>query len=475
MSILSLEALIAAVKGEAVGIADAGAARVMTDSRKVQPGDLFWALHGSQQDGHSFVDEALQQGAIAAVVSREWARQQTTDSVPARGPWIAVADTLQALQTAAAWKRQVSEALMIGVTGSVGKTTTRHLIHTVLSSRFRGVESPENFNNHVGVPLSLLQLEPRHEFAVLEAGASRCGEISRLAKLIQPEIGVITAIAPAHLEEFESIENICRAKGELLEALPRSGFAVVNGDDQNARKLAQRASCRVILVGERVTNDVVARGIEVRDGLISFQCGDTEFELPAVGRHHLNSALIAIAIAREIGLDEEEIFAGMRSFLPVHGRCEPLAIGDWTVIDDTYNANPGSMQAACRTLRDWQQANQRVLVAGDMLALGERTEEFHKQLGATAKVCGVDRLLAVGSQAALVARTARDTGMDAGCLGACRDFDTALMLLDCWLQPGDVVLVKGSRGMRMERVIDALRQLAADRATPIETPSRQAA
>jgi UDP-N-acetylmuramoyl-tripeptide--D-alanyl-D-alanine ligase len=457
----SLHSLISAVRGDAIGVGSPETVfeRVQVDSRQVCPGDVFWALPGSRQDGQRFVGEAFEKGAVAAVVSRRWAAESGEKTVPC----IAVDDTLLALHQFATAHRRRSDALVIGVTGSVGKTTTRHLIQSVLSSRCIGVESPHNFNNHVGVPLSLLAIEPSHEYAVLELAAAAIGEIDRLARIVQPEVGVVTAIAPAHLETFGTIENICRAKGELLEALPKTGFAVINGDDQHARRLAQRASCRVLLVGERVSNDIVARNVEVDDGLIRFRVGDAEFALPAIGRHHLAAALIGVAIGREIDLSDDEIAEGLANFTAVDGRCQPLFVGPWIVVDDTYNANPGSMQAACRALRDWQRVNQRILVVGDMLELGHETETYHQQLGATAVVCGVDRLVAVGSQAATIARSAKETGMDAGCLGACRDLDTALALLDCWLEPGDVVFVKGSRGMRMERIIDGLRALAQAR------------
>ena len=374
---------------------------------------------------------------------------------------IAVDDTLQALWDLAAWNRDQSDALRIAITGSVGKTTTRHMLHSVLSKRFAGIESPHNFNNQYGVPLSLLELTSAHEFAVLEAGALAVGEIAQLAALMAPEIGVITAIGPAHLEGFGGLEEICRAKGELLEALPASGFAVLNGDDPLVRRLARRASCRVILVGEDIHNDVVATRVRVNDRRLRFQVGDTEYQVSAVGRHHLTSALLCIGVGREIDLTEAEISAGLKAFTPVHGRCEKLTVGPWTVIDDTYNANPASMLAACLTLRDWQEATRRILVVGDMAELGAHAAEFHSQLGEVAVECGFDRLVAVGRMAGDVAGTARRQGMDAGCIGACSDLSTAELLLDCWLEPGDVILVKGSRRMQMERVIEYLQRVTA--------------
>ena len=453
----SLSTLIDAVRGEAIGLRDldAEAGRVVIDSRQVEPGDLFVALPGHHNDGHEFIENAHRRGALAAIASRDWG-----DSQRKLSGVIAVEDTLTALQRLAEHNRDQCDALRIAVTGSVGKTTTRHMLQTVLAQRFSGIESPRNYNNHIGVPLSLLELAPSHEFAVLETAASQVGEIAELAELVAPEIGLLTAIAPAHLEKFGSLEAICRAKGELLEALPDSGFAVLNGDDPLVRRLARRANCRVIFVGEEIQNDLVATHVKQNDRRLRFCTGGTEFQLPVIGRHHLASALMSIAVARELGMNDAEINAGLKDFTPVPGRCSKLSVGEWTVIDDTYNASPASMVAACETLRDWQEANQRILVIGDMLELGEHARDFHAQLGELVAACGFDRVLAVGSQAATVAGNAKSSGTDAGCLGACGDLETARLLLDCWLEPGDVMLVKGSRAMRMEQLIDHLKQRA---------------
>jgi UDP-N-acetylmuramoyl-tripeptide--D-alanyl-D-alanine ligase len=347
------------------------------------------------------------------------------------------------------------------------------MLFATLAARFRGVQSPGNFNNHWGVPLSLLAIQPEHEFAVIEFGASQVGEIARLAALAQPEVGVLTAIGPAHLVVFGCIERICDAKAELLQALPETGFAVINGDDERVRPLADRAACRVLKAGSKVNNDIVARGIELDGDCLRFQVDRSRFAVHAAGRHFLTAALLAVGVAREIGMSDSEIAAGLVNFRPVAGRCQVLAVGPWTVIDDTYNANPASMRAACELLRDWQYANQRVLISGDMLALGEQSDAYHDGLGADVARCGVTRLVALGAQAARVARSAKAAGMDAGCLGACRDMDTLSLLLDCWLEPGDVVLVKGSRGMHMEHVVEQLKQLASARKH--ELRSRKAA
>jgi UDP-N-acetylmuramoyl-tripeptide--D-alanyl-D-alanine ligase len=430
--------------------------RIVTDSRTVQPGDLFWAIKGARHDGHHYLDEAVRRGAVACVVNLQQVLQPAV-------PMIAVADTQQALADLAGWHRRQQEALVIGITGSVGKTTTRHLVHTVLSQRFSGVQSPQNFNNHLGVPLSLLAIEPEHEFAVLELGASTAGEIRSLCEVAQPEVGLLTRIAPAHLDEFRDLDTIARTKGELLEILPSTGFAVLNGDDDRVRRLAARAACPKILVGEQPGNDIVARDVRLENTWLRFRVGSAHLSVPIPGRHHLISALMAVAVATEIGLTPGEIEEGLVRFQPVSGRCRPLQIGEWTVIDDTYNASPASMRAACELLCHWQGRGQKILIAGDMLALGKSSLQYHEQFGEQVVAAGIDRLLVVGRQAHTSAARALALGMDGGRIGTCRDLEALTLLLDLWLEPGDIVLIKGSRGMQMEQVITRMEQLARDR------------
>ena len=459
MQVVSYRDLIDAIDGKTLlgASLDGTFARIATDSRQVRPGDLFWALVGERHDGHDYLADAFRAGAAAAIVER------VPDQLA--GPLIQVEDTLLALWDFAEHYRRQFDTLVIGVTGSVGKTTTRRMIHAALGANFCGIQSPYNYNNHIGLPLSLLQLDGNDEFAVLELGASRVGEIADLADIAQPEMGVLTAIRPAHLDEFGSIENIVRAKSELLEALPQSGVAVLNGDDDRVREAAHAARCTVTMVGEREDNDLVAHWIRMENGSLRFCVDENEYEVPAIGRHHLTAALAAIAIAREVGMRPNEIADGLRMFEPAPGRCHLQRIGPWSIIDETYNANPSSVQAACRVLNDWQGARKKILVLGDMLCLGDESEAFHREIGEFAARSGIEQMIAVGSQAAVVTGSAREAGMDAGCLGACRDLDTAMMLLDCWIEPGDVILVKGSRGMRMERVVEQLREIAARQST----------
>jgi UDP-N-acetylmuramoyl-tripeptide--D-alanyl-D-alanine ligase len=460
----SLFSLATATRGEIVGTVDQSLmlSRVEIDSRRVQPGDLFWALRGERHDAHDFLFDVFHRGASAAVIRHDrlepfraaWLAEFQDRPLPAL---VAVLDTLAALADFARWYRSRQEALVIGVTGSFGKTTTREMIHAVLSAGHAGIRSLKNFNNHFGLPLSLLELDSRHEFAVLEMGASAVGEIAALCDIARPEVGVITGIGLAHVEGFGSPERIVLGKGELLEALPRTGFAVLPGDDPITRGMAHRTHCPAIFVGEAEDNHVRATQVHVTNQRLTFNVGQTRYAVPVSGRHFLTAALSAIAIAREVGLTPEQIATGLENFHAVAGRCQILTIGPWTVIDDSYNANPTSMRAACEMLRDWQGANKRLLIVGDMLELGEHSEQAHAEIGRVAASANIDGLLAFGPRAAQVVTAALAAGLRPQRVAQCETFDILLTVLDCVLEPGDVLLIKGSRGMRMERVIDWLR------------------
>jgi UDP-N-acetylmuramoyl-tripeptide--D-alanyl-D-alanine ligase len=453
MEPVQLTELLTATCAVTAGIQDERliVSRVSIDSRTLEPGDLFWALRGAKHDGHRFVGEALRRGAVACVVERG-----TCASV--HGPRLLVDNTAKALQDFARWYRERSESLIIGVTGSVGKTTTREMLHAVLSGRHTGHRSLKNFNNEVGLPLSLLELARCDEFGVFELGAARIGDIRALCEIARPEIGVVTQIGPAHLESFGSLENIYQGKGELLEALPARGFAVVCGDDERMRKLASRAACPVIFVGERPANQVRASAVAFQPGRLQFQVDGRPYEVAAPARHYLTAALCAVAVAREIGMEHTAIAEGFKRFAGQPGRCTVEITGEFTIIDDTYNANPLSMQAACRTLYDWPGGHHKLLVVGDMLELGAETQECHRELGACVASASLDWLLAFGENAHYVSSGALSAGMQPHTVAECRELDSLLTVLDCWLEPGDVVLVKGSRGMRMERVVYWLKQ-----------------
>jgi UDP-N-acetylmuramoyl-tripeptide--D-alanyl-D-alanine ligase len=429
--------------------------RVCIDSRDVRSGDLFWALKGERFDGHDFIHQAIAQGAIGCVSERT--NPETTGS-----PTVIVDDSLLALGRFSNWYRRTLDALVIGVTGSVGKTTTRDLIHSALSSEFDGVRSSKNFNNQIGLPLSLIEIERHHEFAVVEMGAARIGDVRLLAGLAMPEFGVVTAVGPAHMESFGCLEAIIRTKGELLESLPSTGLAILPGDDLVLRQMADRAPCPVIFIGEGDDNHLRASNVHTSVQGLQFQAGGCDYDIPVCGRHHLTNALCAIAIAREIGISPQSIQQGLSYFRPIEGRSVLKSIGPWTVIDDTYNANPPSVAAACQTLKTFEtsRGGQRILVLGDMKELGSTAVREHERIGELAAHAGIEFLLACGEYSEHVAAGAERSGLDSRRIAATHDIETAKAVLDCWIEAGDVILVKGSRATRMERIVEWLQERA---------------
>lgn len=454
MSHIALTDLLAATGGRAIGVSDETTfGRVVTDSRNVRAGDLFWAIEGERFDGHTFAEAAVAAGATACVVAE-------SHSQPIDVPRIVVPDTRRALGALARFHRQQCDALVVGITGSVGKTTTRELVHAVLSAEHIGTRSPANFNNDLGLPLSLLNLDASHDYAVVEIAASGPGEIAALSDVAQPDVGIVTRVAPAHLSGFGSIEAVATEKAELVRAVDASGFVVLNGDDERVAAMADLATCPVIRVGESMENDLRGHVTSVAANDLRLLVDGAEYRVPATGRHHLVPALAAIAVGREIGLSAESINEGLAQFTPVTGRCHCESIGDWTVVDDTYNASPASMRAACGALTDLADGDRTILVAGDMLDLGESADEHHAEFGRFVARSGIDHVLLYGTHAERVAQEARQAGMDAHRLAVCSDVDALHTVLDCTLVPGAIVLAKGSRAMRMERVVTWLREQA---------------
>jgi UDP-N-acetylmuramoyl-tripeptide--D-alanyl-D-alanine ligase len=425
--------------------------RVCIDSRRLEPGEVFWALRGPHHDGADFTAEAFARGAVGAVVGH-------TPRARANRWILQVEDPQQALWRWAACCRRQFSGTMIAVTGSVGKTTTRQMIHTLLATRFRGTASPRNYNNHVGLPLSLLGVAPEHDYAVLELGASRRGEIAALADLCRPQVGVITRIAEAHMAEFGSRRAIAQAKAELLDALPPQGHAVL-GNDPQLRALVQGCRAGITWIGDSRDCDLAATEVEHRRGLLEFHVAGCPFVVPVWGRHHVTAALAAIAVGRLMGLDFEEMAAALRSYETVPMRCQVLAIRGATIINDAYNSNPTAMRAALELLQDFDTPGRRIVVCGDMAELGQETAILHWQLGQQiATICRADLLIACGEYARHVVAAARSAGMTPGRTITCARVDDALPYLGQAITPGDVVLVKGSRVMGMERIVEALEQ-----------------
>jgi len=424
---------------------DTGFRGISTDTRRLLPGSLFFALQGPNFDGHDYLEAAREQGAAAAAVSR-----------PCNSllPQLEVADTRLALGRLAADWRARFELPLIAITGSNGKTTVRSMAEAILARCGRTLSTLGNLNNDIGLPLTLARLDAADEYAVLEMGANHPGEIDYLAGLARPTIGVVTNAGPAHLEGFGSLEGVARAKGELFARLAPDALAVINADDAFAplwRELA--GHCQVIEFGLRGETPFGARWQGDASGsdvtLLTPQ-GEVGLRLPLPGRHNVMNALAAVAAAQAAGAGLEDIRLGLEGLQPVAGRFNIHRLpGGITLIDDTYNANPQSLQAALEVLA--QGAGESWLVLGDMGELGENSAQLHAAAGDSARAAGVRRLYGLGELACLAVRNFAGEG---GCFS---EMDDLLAALRADLKGPLHILVKGSRRMRMERVIAAVR------------------
>ena len=431
---------------------DRGFEGVSTDTRSLREGELFFALQGPNFDGRDYVGVALEKGAAGAVVTKA-----TDDDITQ----IEVADTKAALgQFGAAWRHE-RDVTVVGVTGSNGKTTLKELIRACLAQEAPTLATHGNLNNDIGVPLMLARIEDRHRYAVIEMGANHVGEIAYLVSLADPDVVVITNAGPAHLEGFGSLDGVARGKGEILQNKRRPAAAILNADDRYFEYWSPLVSdVRRIAFGLCEEADVRADDIHPGSGGSQFTlhvgAESVRVVLPLSGIHNVRNACAAAAVSHALGLSVEDIRAGLESVRPVDGRLEPLrGIGGATLFNDSYNANPVSVTAAAEFLaalpgRNW-------LVLGDMKELGDDAAALHREVGAAARASGIDRLLAFGD---LARNTAEGFGDDARWYAS---LDALIDDLRPGLAPDVNVLVKGSRSMRMERVVDALREPEAVR------------
>jgi len=410
---------------------------IVTDSRKVEFGSLFAALEGSRVDGHDFASTAVSLGATAVLGSR---------NIDLDVPVLLVPDVTEALARIATMVRDRVDPLVIGITGSNGKTTVKEMTASILRQHHQILATAGNYNNQLGLPLSLFGLNPGHRFAVLEMGASQAGDIAHLAGIAHPDIGVLTNVGPAHLKGFGSEEGVAAAKGEIFQQLPQDGCAVMFGDQQWLRLWKEMNTAgRVLTFGNNPENDVVV----LDETTVSTPLGRMAIELPVPGMHNRLNAAAAAAVGIALDVDLDQIRAGLNSFIPAPGRLQmkssPLG---WTVIDDSYNANPASLYSALQVLSSME--GKRWLLLGDMRELGEGGLKMHAEVGDAARSLGVERIFAVGelSEAAV-----RQFGRGA------RHFEDRQSLIDAVLEeirPGIFCLVKGSRSMGMEVVAKAL-------------------
>jgi UDP-N-acetylmuramoyl-tripeptide--D-alanyl-D-alanine ligase len=471
------DALAHASGGRWIGAPPPTVDGVSTDTRTVEPGNLFVALKGEKFDAHDYLSEAAAKGAVGAVVSEAWRFDSATARLRSGRaeskkdvelPVLVVRDTLAALGTIARLHRHRFSIPVVGVTGSNGKTTTREMVAAILATRGPVLKTEGNLNNEIGVPLTLFGLEDRHHAAVIELGMNHPGEIARLAAIAEPAVGVVTNAAPAHLEGLGHVDAVADAKAELYAGLPPGGIAVANADDARMLRRAQESGKRLLTfaVGRGRRGDVVVLEIlsQTAAGLrFLLGVGNRELEiaLPLVGAHNAANAAAAACAAIPLGASDREIVQGLAEVRPVGRRLrlEPLSWGA-TIVDDCYNANPLSMSAALRTVTELAAATagaRPVAVLGDMLELGAFEREAHLNLGAEAARSGVALLAAFGPRARETAAAARAAGFPEAALFHTEDLDELVRWAKARLEPRDVVLVKGSRGMKLERLVEALR------------------
>lgn len=449
---------------------------VCLDSRQAGPGSLFLALVGERADGHDYVPAALAAGARVALVEKPVADLPCVDTIDRSAPGVLapavtvrVPNTLTALQSlAAATRRHYPDLRVIGITGSVGKTTTKEAVASVLGARYRVLRSGGNRNNEIGLPLTLLTVRPEHEAAVLEMGMYQTGEIAHLCRIAAPQAGLVTNVEPVHLERLGTIERIAEAKSELVRALPVDGWVALNADDPRVLAMASLTHARVVTYGLGSGADVCAS--EMQD--LGLQGNDFTVEVgPAMATSHfepvrrlrthmlgptaVRAALAGVTVGLLEGLGWNEIQQGLDDLGQGLRLVSRQGANGITILDDSYNASPSAVLAALEFLSGLP--GRRVAVLGDMLELGAIEAEGHRQVGrVAARTC--DLLLTVGTRARDIAASAGEAGLHSSCILAVADSASAVERLFAWLRPGDLVLIKGSRGMHMEEIVDALQQ-----------------
>ena len=435
---------------------------ISIDSRNIGQGEIFWAIKGERFDGGDFLNQAVESGAVAVLAENGAALA----SLPADITKIKVDSSLKALQQLAAYNRRRHPVPLVAITGSNGKTTTKEILASILKRRFDVLKNEGNLNNLIGVPLTLLKLHSDHEVAVVEMGMNSSGEIAQLTKMAMPDIGLITNIGEAHLEGLGSLENVKRAKGELVEAMRTEGTVVLNADDDAVMELASKAKGNVVTFGLSAKADVRAAGAEVEWGkgtLFMLSAGDKTLPvlLPLYGIHQLYNALAAAAVAITMGFDLTEIRESLEAFEACSGRMEIISKGGITIINDAYNANPSSVRSAIETMNCSLDAR-KIAVLGDMLEMGEDEENIHFELGSFIAKEGADILFTLGNLARHIAKGAAAAGMDKANIFSFDDKEELGCSLIAKIKDGDLVLIKGSRGMRMEMITAALKEELSD-------------
>ncbi|NBJ91906.1 UDP-N-acetylmuramoyl-tripeptide--D-alanyl-D-alanine ligase [Parablautia muri] len=429
---------------------------VVIDSRKIEPGGIFIATKGEKVDGHRFIGQVTEGGALGVVCERE------EKDCPV--PYILVKDSFQALKDIAEFYRRQLSVKVVGVTGSVGKTSTKEFIASVLSARYRVLKTSGNFNNEIGLPLTVLSIRQEHEIAVLEMGISDFGEMHRLSKIAKPDICVLTNIGQSHLEKLGSREGILKAKSEIFDYMNSEGYVFVNGDDDMLRHIKKKGNHEPIHFGLKPENEIFAsdvfdKGLFGSQAVIHANLEVFQVEIPLPGIHMVLNALAAAGVGMQLGLTAEDVKQGIANVEAVRGRSNVLSLSDCTLIDDCYNANPGSMQAAIDLLS--MASGRKVAILGDMFELGEGQEQLHGDVGAYAVKKKIDVLICTGKlsghmyEQAVHTREAADA-QEKKEIYHFAERDEMIQILPKLLKKGDTILVKASHGMEFEKVVEFL-------------------
>ena len=431
------------------------ASRIVVDSREVRSGDCFVALCGENFDGHDFLPQVLAKGAAGVVVSRSMSRAD----LGAGAFFVRVEDTSSALLSIAHAHRMRRRAKVIGITGSCGKTSTKDMLGEVLGRVMPTVQSPQSFNNHVGVPLTIFQVSRETRAAVVEIGTNAPGEIEQLAAVAKPDIGIVTRVDESHLMRLHTLRGVALEKSNLVAALRADGLAILNGDDPSSSWMRDVTDARVLEVRVGREADWFATDVQFHGLGTSFRLqGETAVTLPRLGTHNVYNALFTIAAARELGVSEDDILAGLCDVPPTARRLECKRLGDIAIIDDTYNSNLASARAALLALTGLKTGGRRLVVLGEMLELGDQSEAMHRQLGDEVARSSVDLLVTVGEGALPLAQAALSAGMKSSSVHAVADPQAALEMLEPELRSGDWLLCKASRGVGLDRLVDGLEE-----------------
>jgi len=448
-----VDEIVAATDGRlALGAPGASVSAIATDTRTLAAGQAFLALRGERLDGHDFLGAAVKRGASALVIDRE--------DLPAglngfAAAVVLVRDTQEALAALGRAARARLMCPVIAVTGSCGKTTVKEMVGQILGPRLRGKTPPASFNNQIGVPLTLLAADADDQFVLCEFGTNHPGEIANLAGIGRPTVAIVTVVAAVHLEGLGSLDGVAAEKAALVGAVPPEGLAILNADDPRVAAFGRKCRGRVVTVGMHERADLRAKRFRQSEAGVRFTADGVAFEVPVLGEHQVVLALESAAAAREAGVPLAESAEALRRFRPPKMRLAVQDAGDVKILNDAYNANPPSVRAAIGLLGLWPD-RRRVVFLGDMRELGAASRAAHEELGRAIAGAAVAQLVCVGAESAATARAAVAAGMEAGAVATFPDSEAAARAADGFVRGGDLVLVKGSRLIHMEKVVEAL-------------------